>query len=144
MASSNERIEIPLVDGHAPKIISTEDLCQVIEPRVTELFELVRSELQGSRMGNAIASGIVITGGTSMMKGIPNLGETVFNMPVRIGVPRDIDGLLQVVENPRYATGIGLLKIGRDDLEKQLNYKLNGNSLSQILKAIIMWFKAKF
>lgn len=144
MASSNERIEIPLVDGHAPKIISTEDLCQVIEPRVTELFELVRNELQGSRMGNAIASGIVITGGTSMMKGIPNLGETVFNMPVRIGVPRDIDGLLQVVENPRYATGIGLLKIGRDDLEKQLNYKLNGNSLSQILKTIIMWFKAKF
>ena len=144
MASANEQIAIPLVDGRQPKTITAEKLSQVIEPRITELYELVRNELHRSRMGNAIASGIVITGGSSMMKGMINLGETVFNMPVRIGVPRDVDGLLQVVENPRYATGIGLLKIGRDDLEKQLNYKLNGNSLSQILKAIIMWFKAKF
>jgi len=144
MASANEIIEIPLVDGHAPKKITTEVLSQVIEPRITELYELVRNELHRSRMGNAIASGIVITGGSSMMKGMINLGETVFNMPVRIGVPRDIDGLLQVVENPRYATGIGLLKIGRDDLEKQLNYKLNGNSVSQIFKRMKMWFQGNF
>jgi cell division protein FtsA len=144
MASANEKIQIPLVDGHDPKEITTDKLSEVIEPRITELFELVRNELQGSRMGNAIASGIVITGGTSMMKGITNLGETVFNMPVRIGVPRDIDGLLQVVENPRYATGIGLLKIGRDDLEKQLNYKLNGNSVSQIFKRMKIWFQGNF
>ena len=144
MASANEIIEIPLVDGHAPKKITTEVLSQVIEPRITELYELVRNELHRSRMGNAIASGIVITGGSSMMKGMINLGETVFNMPVRIGVPRDVDGLLQVVENPRYATGIGLLKIGRDDLEKQLNYKLNGNSISQIFKRMKMWFQGNF
>ena len=144
MASANEIIEIPLVDGHAPKKITTEVLSQVIEPRITELYELVRNELHRSRMGNAIASGIVITGGSSMMKGMINLGETVFNMPVRIGVPRDVDGLLQVVENPRYATGIGLLKIGRDDLEKQLNYKLNGNSVSQIFKRMKMWFQGNF
>ena len=144
MASANEIIEIPLVDGHAPKKITTEVLSQVIEPRITELYELVRNELHRSRMGNAIASGIVITGGSSMMKGMINLGETVFNMPVRIGVPRDVDGLLQVVENPRYATGIGLLKIGRDDLEKQLNYKLNGNSVSHIFKRMKMWFQGNF
>ncbi len=144
MASANEIIEIPLVDGHAPKKITTEVLSQVIEPRITELYELVRNELHRSRMGNAIASGIVITGGSSMMKGMINLGETVFNMPVRIGVPRDVDGLLQVVENPRYATGIGLLKIGRDDLEKQLDYKLNGNSISQIFKRMKMWFQGNF
>jgi cell division protein FtsA len=144
MASSNERIEIPLVDGHAPKIISTEDLCQVIEPRVTELFELVRSELQGSRMGNAIASGIVITGGTSMMKGIPNLGETVFNMPVRIGVPRDIDGLLQVVENPRYSTGVGLLIMGKNDLQSNMNKAGSGNSITHFLKRAKEWFAGNF
>jgi|TARA_B110000259_G_scaffold177798_1_gene215366 cell division protein FtsA len=144
MASANEIIAIPLVDGREPKKITTEVLSQVIEPRITELYELVRNELHRSRMGNAIASGIVITGGSSMMKGMINLGETVFNMPVRIGVPRDVDGLLQVVENPRYATGIGLLKIGRDDLEKQLNYKLNGNSVSQIFKRMKMWFQGNF
>jgi len=144
MASANEIIAIPLVDGREPKKITTEVLSQVIEPRITELYELVRNELHRSRMGNAIASGIVITGGSSMMKGMVNLGETVFNMPVRIGVPRDVDGLLQVVENPRYATGIGLLKIGRDDLEKQLDYKLNGNSVSQIFKRMKMWFQGNF
>jgi cell division protein FtsA len=144
MASANEIIAIPLVDGREPKKITTEVLSQVIEPRITELYELVRNELHRSRMGNAIASGIVITGGSSMMKGMINLGETVSNMPVRIGVPRDVDGLLQVVENPRYATGIGLLKIGRDDLEKQLNYKLNGNSVSQIFKRMKMWFQGNF
>jgi cell division protein FtsA len=144
MASANEQIAIPLVDGRQPKTITAEKLSQVIEPRITELYELVRNELHRSRMGNAIASGIVITGGSSMMKGMINLGETVFNMPVRVGVPRDVDGLLQVVENPRYATGIGLLKIGRDDLEKQLNYKLNGNSVSQIFKRMKMWFQGNF
>jgi len=144
MASANEQIAIPLVDGREPKKITAEGLSQVIEPRITELYELVRNELHRSRMGNAIASGIVITGGSSMMKGMINLGETVFNMPVRIGVPRDVDGLLQVVENPRYATGIGLLKIGRDDLEKQLNYKLNGNSVSHIFKRMKMWFQGNF
>jgi cell division protein FtsA len=144
MASANEQIAIPLVDGRQPKTITAEKLSQVIEPRITELYELVRNELHRSRMGNAIASGIVITGGSSMMKGMINLGETVFNMPVRVGVPRDVDGLLQVVENPRYATGIGLLKIGRDDLEKQLNYKLNGNSISHIFKRMKMWFQGNF
>ena len=99
-----------------PKKVTTQALSQVIEPRVSELFELIRNELQRSRLGNEIASGIVITGGSSMMKGMVNLGETIFNMPVRIGLPRDVDGLLQVVENPRYATGIGLLKMGRDCL----------------------------
>ena len=144
MASANEIIEIPLVDGREPKKITTQALAQVIEPRVTELYELVRNELHRSRMGNAIASGIVITGGSSMMKGMINLGESIFNMPVRIGIPRDVDGLLQVVENPRYATGIGLLKIGRDEIEKNSSYKLDGNSITQVFKRMKMWFQGNF
>lgn len=144
MASANEIIEIPLVDGREPKKITTQALAQVIEPRVTELYELVRNELHRSRMGNAIASGIVITGGSSMMKGMINLGESIFNMPVRIGIPRDVDGLLQVVENPRYATGIGLLKIGRDEIEKNSSYKLDGNSIPQVFKRMKMWFQGNF
>ena len=144
MASANEIIEIPLVDGREPKKITTKALSQVIEPRITELYELVRNELHRSRMGNAIASGIVITGGSSMMKGMINLGESIFNMPVRIGIPRDVDGLLQVVENPRYATGIGLLKIGRDEIEKNSNHKLDGNSITQVFKRMKMWFQGNF
>ena len=144
MASTNEIIEIPLVDGREPKKITTQALAQVIEPRVTELFELVRNELQRSRMGNVIASGVVITGGSSMMKGIVNLGEKVFNMPVRIGIPRDVDGLLQVVENPRYATGIGLLKMAKDEIDSCQNHWPDGNSVVDLFKKMKMWFQGNF
>ncbi|MDA0730376.1 MAG: cell division protein FtsA [Proteobacteria bacterium] len=144
MASTNEIIEIPLVDGREPKKITTQALAQVIEPRVTELFELVRNELQRSRMGNVIASGVVITGGSSMMKGIVNLGEKVFNMPVRIGIPRDVDGLLQVVENPRYATGIGLLKMAKDEIDSGQNHWPDGNSVVDLFKKMKMWFQGNF
>ena len=144
MASINEIIEIPLVSGMDPKKVTTQALAQVIEPRVSELFELIRNELQRSRLGNEIASGIVITGGSSMMKGMVNLGETIFNMPVRIGLPRDVDGLLQVVENPRYATGIGLLKMGRDEIEDDKDTWTDGNILSRLSHQIKTWFHGNF
>jgi cell division protein FtsA len=95
-------------------------------------------------LGNGIASGIVITGGSSMMRGMVNLGETVFNMPVRTGLPRDVDGLLQVVENPRYATGIGLLKMGRDEIEdSKVNWN-DANVFSRLVGQVKTWFHGNF
>jgi len=133
-----------MVDGREPKKITSQALSEVIEPRVKELFELIRNELQRSRMGNAIASGIVITGGSSMMRGMVNLGEKVFNMPVRIGIPRDVDGLLQVVENPRYATAIGLLKMAKEDLSHGESRWPDGNSVMDLFKKMKMWFQGNF
>ena len=144
MASLSEIIEIPMVDGREPKKITSQALSEVIEPRVKELFELIRNELQRSRMGNAIASGVVITGGSSMMRGMVNLGEKVFNMPVRIGIPRDVDGLLQVVENPRYATAIGLLKMAKEDLSHGESRWPDGNSVMDLFKKMKMWFQGNF
>jgi cell division protein FtsA len=144
MASQSEIIEIPMVDGREPKKITSQALSEVIEPRVKELFELIRNELQRSRMGNAIASGVVITGGSSMMRGMVNLGEKVFNMPVRIGIPRDVDGLLQVVENPRYATAIGLLKMAKEDLSHGESRWPDGNSVVDLFKKMKMWFQGNF
>jgi len=144
MASPSEIIEIPMVDGREPKKITSQALSEVIEPRVKELFELIRNELQRSRMGNAIASGVVITGGSSMMRGMVNLGEKVFNMPVRIGIPRDVDGLLQVVENPRYATAIGLLKMAKEDLTHGDSRWPDGNSVMDLIKKMKMWFQGNF
>tara|TARA_B100001559_G_scaffold284425_1_gene259715 strand:+ start:219 stop:1481 length:1263 start_codon:yes stop_codon:yes gene_type:complete len=144
LSSTNEIIEIPLVHGQAPKRITTQALAQVIEPRIEELFEKVQNEINRSRMGSTIASGIVITGGSSMLKGMVELGEKIFNMPVRIGIPRNIDGLLQVVENPRYATGVGLLIMGKNDIEKNEYKSGTGNSVSEILKRAKNWFKGNF
>jgi len=144
LASTNEIIEIPLVDGQAPKRITTQALAQVIEPRIEELFEKVQNEINRSRMGSTIASGIVITGGSSMLKGMVELGEKIFGMPVRIGIPRDIDGLLQVVENPRYATGVGLLIMGKNDLQSNMNKAGSGNSITHFLKRAKEWFAGNF
>ncbi|MGE4597323.1 MAG: cell division protein FtsA [Methylophilaceae bacterium] len=141
MASANEKIEISLVDGLKPKIITTQELAQVIEPRVTELFELISNELHQGRTGGIIASGIVITGGSSMLNGIVKLGEQIFDMPMRMGVPRDIDGLLQVIENPRYATGVGLLKMAKEEMD---NNESGSNSVSQLLYKMKKWFQRNF
>jgi cell division protein FtsA len=143
MASANEIIEIPLVDGLEPKKITTQALSQVIEPRITELFELISNELHRSRTGGIIASGIVITGGSSMLNGIVKLGERIFDMPVRMGVPRDIDGLLQVIENPRYATGVGLLKMAKEEMDSNDNWS-GSNSVSQLLYKMKKWFQRNF
>ena len=144
LCSMTEEIEIPLVDGQSPLVITPQALAQVIEPRISELFETIQNEINRSRMGSTIASGIVITGGSSMLKGMVELGEKIFGMPVRIGIPRDIDGLLQVVENPRYSTGVGLLIMGKNDLQNKMNKAVTGNSVSHILKRAKMWFQGNF
>ena len=145
LASTNyEEIEIPLVDGQPPKKITTQVLAQVIEPRIEELFEKIQNEINRSRMGSTISSGIVITGGSSMLNGMIELGEKIFNMPVRIGIPRDIDGLLQVVENPRYATGVGLLIMGKNDLQNSMNKAGSRTSIGHALKRAKMWFQGNF
>jgi len=144
LSSINEIIQIPLVDGQEPMEITTKALAQVIEPRIEELFEKIQNEINRSRMGSTIASGIVITGGSSLLKGMVELGEKIFGMPVRIGIPRDIDGLLQVVENPRYSTGVGLLIMGKNDLQNSINKAAKGNSISHILKRAKMWFQGNF
>ena len=96
-------------------------LAEVLEPRVVELYELVLSELRRSGMEDMIASGIVITGGSAMMRGMMELGEEIFHMPVRLGLPRYVGGLSEVVSNPRYATGVGLVLMGKQQVEKHLN-----------------------
>ena len=116
-ASPREMIDVPLVDGRAPKKITIKDLSEIIEPRVNELFELVTNELIRSKLHNKIASGIVITGGSSLMNNITDVAEKNFKQSVRIGYPQGISGLKQIIENPRYATGIGLIKRGKLDFE---------------------------
>ena len=144
LCSMTEEIEIPLVDGQSPLRITTQALAQVIEPRISELFESVQNEITRSKMSGAIASGIVITGGSSMLNGMVELGEKIFGMPVRIGIPRNVDGLLQVVENPRYSTGVGLLIMGKNDLQRNIDRLGKGNSISHMLKRAKMWFQGNF
>ena len=86
----------------------------MIEPRIEELYSLVQAELRRSGFEELLSSGIVLTGGTALLQGMAELGEEVFHLPVRVGVPAYTGGLADVVRSPRYATAVGLLIEGRD------------------------------
>jgi len=112
MVQRDETIEVPSVGGRKPRILSRQILAEIIEPRVEEIFSLVRQEIIKSGYEDRIASGLVITGGSTILEGMPELAEQVFNMPVRRGAPRAIGGLVDVVKSPMYATGVGLVIAG--------------------------------
>lgn len=144
LADPREVVEVPGVDGREPRQLSVQTLAEVLEPRVVELYELILNELRRSGMEEMIASGIVITGGSAMMRGMVELGEEIFHMPVRLGMPRYVGGLSEVVSNPRYATGVGLVLMGKQQLERHLSGQLESGSFGRILERMKSWFQGNF
>ena len=144
LADPREIVEVPGVDGREPRQLSVQTLAEVLEPRIVELYELVLNELRRSGMEEMIASGIVITGGSAMMKGMVELGEEIFHMPVRMGLPRYVGGLSEVVSNPRYATGVGLVLMGKQQLERQISGQMESTSFGRMLEKMKSWFQGNF
>lgn len=112
LANADETIEVPSVADRPPRRLSRQTLAEVVEPRYEELMTLVQAELRRSGFEDLIAAGIVLTGGSSKMEGAIDLAEEVFHVPVRLGMPKHVTGLSDVVCNPIYATGLGLLLFG--------------------------------
>ena len=112
MVEGNEKFEVPHVGGTRSHETSRGMLAEVIEPRLEEVFQLVRAELERSGYEDRLPAGIVLTGGSTLMPGMPELVERVFGLSARRGVPRDVGGLTDVVNSPVYATGVGLVKFG--------------------------------
>jgi cell division protein FtsA len=112
MVKKEEMIEVPSVGGRKSRTLSRQTLAEIIEPRVEEILTLVQGEIVRSGYANLIGSGIVLTGGTSIMDGMPEIAEQVFNLPVRRGYPMGISGLVDLVNSPIYATGVGLVIYG--------------------------------
>jgi len=112
LAGADETIKVPSVGDRAPRDLSRQALAEVVEPRYDELFTLVQAELRRSGFEDMVPAGIVLTGGTSKMEGVVELAEEIFHMPVRVGSPHSIRGLTDIVRNPIYATGVGLLLYG--------------------------------
>jgi cell division protein FtsA len=144
LADPREIVEVPGVDGREPRQLSVQTLAEVLEPRVVELYEMVLNELRRSGMEDMIASGIVITGGSAMMRGMVELGEEIFHMPVRMGLPRYVGGLSEVVSNPRYATGVGLVLMGKQQLQRHLSGQMETNSFARMLEKMKSWFQGNF
>ncbi|MCC6202484.1 MAG: cell division protein FtsA [Gammaproteobacteria bacterium] len=112
LANADENIEVPSVGERPPRRLVRQTLAEVVEPRYEELFTLIQTELKRSGFEELVAAGIVLTGGGAKMEGVVELAEEVFHMPVRVAVPQYVTGLIDVVRNPVYATGVGLLLFG--------------------------------
>ncbi len=118
MVERDQIIEVPSVGGRKPRSISRQLLCEIIEPRLEEIFELAKREIEQAGHWDNLASGIVITGGTSILEGAPELAERVFDLPVRRGVPMEVGGLVDVVSSPIYATAVGLVMHGYQEFNR--------------------------
>lgn len=133
-------IEVPGVGERGPRTLSRQTLAEVIEPRVEELYSLVQAELHRSGYEELLSSGIVITGGSSAMQGMVELGEEIFHLPVRLGIPRYVGGLSDVVKTPRLATGVGLLLYGLEHHKLSEEARKQSNSFGDVLARMKSWF----
>jgi cell division protein FtsA len=112
LVSAEETVDVPSVGGRKARQLSRQILSEIIQPRVEEIFTLVARDLARAGFRDAATAGVVVTGGTSILEGVPEVAERVFDLPVRRGVP-DVDGeLAEVVKSPIYATGVGLALYG--------------------------------
>ncbi|MGA8146484.1 MAG: cell division protein FtsA [Gallionellaceae bacterium] len=137
-------IEVPGVGERGLRMLSRQTLAEVIEPRVEELYSLVQTELRRSGFEDLMSSGIVITGGSSSMQGMVELGEEIFHMPVRQGLPRYVGGLSDVVKTPRFSTGVGLLLYGLDRHQRHQATRINSGSFGDVMERMKAWFQGNF
>jgi cell division protein FtsA len=144
LADPTEMIEVPGVGERGARQLSRQTLAEVIEPRVEELYSLIQAELRRSRFEELLSSGIVITGGSSAMAGMVELGEEVFHMPVRLGIPQYVGGLAEVVRTPRFSTGVGLLLMGLEQHKRQNLISMHSGSLGQVFERMKSWFQRSF
>ncbi len=143
LVDPEDTIEVPGVGDRPPRKLSRQALADVIEPRVSELFELVHAELRRSGYEELLSSGIVLTGGSSVMRGMIELGEEVFHMPVRVGAPQYDGALADVVCQPQYAAAMGLLMEGLAQRRRGIQAR-ETRSMRQWFGRMKAWFEKNF
>ena len=150
MVGANETIEVPSVGGRKSRTLQRKTLADIIEPRVEEVAELIYDEIKKSGQEKLLASGVIITGGCANLEGMPELAESIFNLPARRGSPIGVGGLVDVVNNPSYATGVGLLLYGYKHTKSSRRGFNAGRSMKRLLSGhklldkMSEWFKEIF
>ncbi|MGE0581826.1 MAG: cell division protein FtsA [Steroidobacteraceae bacterium] len=144
LANPDESIEVPSVGDRPARRLARQTLAEVVEPRYEELFGLVRDELRRSGFEEAIAAGIVLTGGSAKMEGAIELAEEVFHVPVRLGLPQQVQGLTDVVRNPIFSTAVGLLLYARDNSLPGNRGRSIGGSAKSMFDRMKSWFAGNF
>jgi cell division protein FtsA len=146
LVGKDEVIHVPSVGGRKPREVPRQLLCEIIEPRMEEIFQLVNRELSKVGMEDMISAGVVLTGGTALLPGIEQLGEQVFEMPVRVGKPQGIAGLTDIVNSPMYATGVGLVLWGKKEYYRKgfkgvkADSKIFGRIWDRLREVVVEYF----
>jgi cell division protein FtsA len=140
LASPDDMINVPGVGDRPSRELSRQALADVVEPRYDELFHLIQAEIRHSGYADVLAAGLVFTGGTSKMEGVVELAEEIFHLPVRIGMPTEVQGLTDIVRNPTYSTGVGLLMYGMKHLQQQQNRQPEREPALRIFEKVRKFF----
>jgi len=142
MIGKDETIEVPGVGGRKPRVLSRQILGEILEPRVEEVFTLVQEELVRAGYDSMINSGVVITGGSAELPGVPELAEQIFNVPARTGYPQGISGLVEIVNKPMYATAVGLVLYGAKRAKEGKKFRIrDSNIFAKVMERMKKWFK---
>lgn len=146
LARSDESLEVPSVGDRGTRSLKRHTLAEVVQPRYEELLGLVQAELRRSGFEDQVAAGFVLTGGSAKMEGVVELAEEVFHAPVRLGIPQYVTGFSEVIQNPLYATGVGLLLYGQKNPPYGLKDRIRGGQhpLSPWLIKLKSWLKENF
>ena len=144
MVAGDERVEVPSVADKPAGSVSRQILCEIIEPRLDEIFQLVCGEIDKSGYEGALASGVVMTGGSMLLPGAVEMAEQIFGMPVRLGVPIHVGGLVDVISSPIYATGVGLVLYGMKRQERNHFRIRDDNIFSKVRHRMTDWFSEFF
>ncbi len=145
MIRPDEYIEVPSVGGRDPRRLQRQVLAEICEPRMKEILTFIDQELERSGFKKTLGAGIVLTGGTSLLHGCQELGEMIFGIPTRIGYPRNVGGLKDLVNSPKFATAVGLLRYGaeREGLgfsSAGYNTRSEKNGVTGIFALMKKWF----
>lgn len=139
--SGEESIEVPGMGGRKSRKLPRQILGEILEPRMEEIFSLLKREIYRAEMEHYVTSGVVVTGGTSLLDGVTDIAESVLGLPARLGKPQGITGLTDVVNNPMYATGVGLVMYGaRKQPVKKFRIR-DKNIFNSIINRMKKWFK---
>jgi cell division protein FtsA len=144
LVDKDETIEVPSVGGRQPRVVGRQILCEILEPRVEEIFQLVLREIQKCGYEELLASGVVITGGSTLLGGMPELAEEVVGLPVRRAVPRGVGGLVDVVKSPIYATGVGLVVYGAKNQDRRVFRIRDENVYKKVKGRMREWLEEIF
>ncbi|NQT54726.1 MAG: cell division protein FtsA [Desulfobacteraceae bacterium] len=142
LINKDETIEVPDVGGRKPRVLSRQILGEILEPRVEEIFYLIYRELMQSGYEDMMNSGVVVTGGSAELPGVPEMAEQIFNTPARVGYPQGISGLVEIVNKPMYATAVGLVLYGAKTGKKGKKFRIRDNNIfHSVMDRMKRWFK---